>query len=112
MFKESVLENKKKQDFEKKQRIKALRLRNKFLGEWASSILGLKSMHFKNYVKQITTSELTNSEYKNVIKRIESDFKKNNIKIAYTEIEFKVKEFHMKANVIIENKLKLAKFNN
>ena len=112
MFKDSILENKKKQDFEKKQRLKALCLRNKFLGEWASSILGLKYMHFKSYVKQITTSELINSEYKNVIKKIELDFQKNNIKIAYNEIEFKVKEFHMKANVIVENKFKLTKFNN
>ncbi|GIS17474.1 MAG: hypothetical protein CM15mP118_3530 [Alphaproteobacteria bacterium] len=41
MFKENVIENKKKKDFEKKQRLNSIVLRNKFLGEWASTILEL-----------------------------------------------------------------------
>ena len=41
MFKENVIENKKKKDFEKKQKLNSIVLRNKFLGEWASTILEL-----------------------------------------------------------------------
>ena len=52
MFKENVIENKRKKDLEKKQRKDALLVRNKFLAEWASNILGLND-HKK--IKYITS---------------------------------------------------------
>ena len=107
MFKDSVISTKKKLDFERKQRVNVLKLRNKFLGEWASNILGYKHKDSKNYINNIIRKDLTKFNSKTVIKNIEEDFIKNDIKISYREIEFKIKEFQIKATVIIENKLKL-----
>ena len=110
MFKDSVINNKKKTEFEKKHRKKILQLRNRFLGEWASSILGLKESHFKNYINIVTNKSFIKDDYSIMVKQIESDFKDNNIKISFSEIELKLKEFQIKANVIMENKLKLDSF--
>ena len=55
MFKESVIENKKKRDLEKKRRLNVLILRNKFLGEWASTILGLNEDKKLKYIKKVTS---------------------------------------------------------
>ena len=107
MFKENVIKNKNKRDFEKKHRLKVLALRNKFLGEWASNILGLNDLQKKKYITRVTKSEICDADYKIIIKDIEKDFKKKDIKISSREIEFKIKDFQLKANVIIENKLKL-----
>ena len=106
-FKDSVKRQKYKVGFEQKQRMKALSLRNKFLGEWASSILGLKEKKMKVYISNVMLSDYKKPNYENVINKIEKDFIKKDIKISYREIEFKVKDFQMKANVIIENKYKL-----
>ena len=46
-------------------------------------------------------------EYKFVVKKIEQDFAKNNIKISFKEIELKVRDFQIKANIVVENKFKL-----
>ena len=92
MFKEGAIENKRKKDFEKKQRLNTLYLRNKFLGEWASTILGLDDNKKKIYINQVTSSKFKKDENKFVIKKIEKDFTKNNIKISFKEIELKVKD--------------------
>ncbi len=105
MFKESVIENKKKKILEKKLRLNALSLRNKFLGEWASNILGLNEEEKLEYIKKVTSFK--KNEYKFVIKKIENDFASNNIDISYKEIELKIQDFQIRANVIIENKFKI-----
>ena len=105
MFKENVIENKRKKDFEKKQRVESLLLRNKFLGEWASTILGLNNYKKIKYIAKFTKFKKENNKF--IIKKIEDDFVKNNINISYREIELKSKDFHIKANIIVENKFKL-----
>ena len=105
MFKENVIENKRKKDFEKKQRTEALLLRNKFLGEWASTILGLNDYKKIKYITKVTKFKKENSKF--IIKKIEDDFAKNDINISFKEIELKTKDFHIKANIIVENKFKL-----
>ena len=105
MFKENVIENKKKKDFEKKQRAGALVLRNKFLGEWASNILGLNNYKKIKYISKIT--KFKKNSNKLIIKKIEEDFAKNDINITFKEIELKTRGFQIKANIILENKLKL-----
>ena len=105
MFKDSVIENKKKRDFEKKQRLNSISLRNKFLGEWASAILGLDDNKKKKYINKVINFNRKKNNY--IIKKIEEDFVKKNIKISFKEIEFKTKEFQIKANIIVENKFKL-----
>ena len=106
MFKESVIAQKKKLDFEKKQRLKAISLGNKFLGEWASNVLGYNQLQKRKYVSRINKVGLKYDNSRKIIRKIEKDFIKNNIKISFKEIENKIKDFQMKANVIIENNLK------
>ena len=105
MFKESVIENKKKRDLEKKRRLNALILRNKFLGEWASTILELNDNKKLKYINKVINFK--KQEYKFIIRKIEQDFVKNNIKISFKEIELKVRDFQIKANIVVENKFKL-----
>ena len=107
MFNDSVIENKKKKDLLKKQRLNAIDLRNKFLAEWASNILELNDKEKLTYIKKVTNANFQSEENKLVAKKIEADFALRNIKISYKEIEFKIKGFQIKANIIVENKFKL-----
>ena len=107
MFKDAVTENKRIKDFEKKQRLKALHLKNKFLREWAANILGFDENKKRIHMNKVNKSTFKEEDNKSIIKKIEKDFVKNNIKIYYREIEFKVKYFQIKANIIVENELKL-----
>ena len=107
MFKNNVIENKKKKDFLKKQRLNVIDLRNKFLAEWASNILELNDKEKLKYIKKVTSAYHQREENKFVVKKIEDDFASRNIKISYKEIEFKIKDFQIKANIIVENKFKL-----
>ena len=105
MFKENVIENKKQKDFEKKQKLNSIALRNKFLGEWASTILELNDNKKRKYIDKVINYK--KKEYKSIIKKIEQDFAKNNIKISFKEIELKARDFQIKANIVVENKFKL-----
>ncbi len=105
MFKENVIENKRKKDLEKKQRDDALIVRNRFLAEWASNILRLNDHKKIKYINKL--SKFTNEKNKFIIKKIEEDFVKNDIHISFKEIELKTKDFHIKANILVENKFKL-----
>ena len=105
MFKENVIENKKQKDFEKKQKLNSIILRNKFLGEWASTILELNDNKKRKYIDKVINFK--KKEYKFIIRKIEQDFVKNNIKISFKEIELKVRDFQIKANIVVENKFKL-----
>ena len=107
MFKNNVIENKKKKNLLKKQRLNAINLRNKFLAEWASNILELNDKEKLTYIKNVTNANFQREENKFVVKKIEDDFASRNIKISYKEIEFKIKDFQIKANIIVENKFKL-----
>ena len=111
MFKNNVIENKKKKDFLKKQRLNVINLRNKFLAEWASNILELNDKEKLTYINNVSNANFQREENKFVIKKIEDDFTSRNIKISYKEIEFKIKDFQIKANIIVENKFKLNNWN-
>ena len=105
MFKENAIENKKQKYFEKKQKLNSIVLRNKFLGEWASTILELNDNKKQKYINEVINFK--KKEHKFVVKKIEQDFAKNNIKISFKEIELKVRDFQIKANIVVENKFKL-----
>ena len=107
MFKNSVIENKKKKALLKKQRLNAINLRNKFLAEWASNILEFNDEEKLTYIKIVTSANFKREENKLVVKKIEDDFASRNIKISFKEIEFKLNDFQIKANIIMENKFKL-----
>ena len=106
-FKNSVIENKKKIALNKKRRLNKILLRNKFLGEWASGILNLKFSKKKDYIIKVSNMDLEGTNSKAVVKKIEKDFIRRKINISYREIEFKVYDFDIEANVILENKLKI-----
>ncbi len=105
MFKEKAIENKRKKDLEKKQREDALLVRNKFLAEWASNILGLDDNKKIKYINKFSKFTKENNEF--IIKKIEEDFVKYGILISSKEILLKTKDFHIKANILVENKFKL-----
>ena len=107
MFKNSVIENKKKKALLKKQRLNVIDLRNKFLAEWASNILELNDKEKLIYIKNITNAFFRKKENKFIIKKIEDDFTSRKINISFKEIEFKINDFQIKANIIVENKFKL-----
>ena len=97
MFKEGAIENKRKKDLEKKQRLNALYLRNKFLGEWASTILGLNDNKKQKYINKVTSSKFKKDENKFVIKKIEKDFAKN-----------KLARFKIPKNIYIVNEIPIG----
>ena len=107
MFKDDAIKNKRKKDLLKKQRLNVISLRNKFLGEWAATFLEFDENKKIKYINKVTSLELKKDNEKLVIKKIEKDFINNNIKISYKEIELKVKDFQIKAYIIVENKFKL-----
>ena len=107
MFKNNIIENKKKKDFLKKKWLNVIDLRNKFLAEWASNILELNDKEKLTYIKKVNNTYFQREENKFIVKKIEDDFASKNIKISFKEIEFKIKDFQIKANIIVENKFKL-----
>ena len=106
MFKENILEYRKKKTIEKKHRFEAVYLKNKFLAEWASNILELNHNNKVQYLNK--TLSLLNEKDKNnlIIKKIEKDFSNNNIKISFDEIELKSKDFQIKAHIVVQNRVK------
>ena len=106
MFKENILEYRKKKTIEKKHRFEAVYLKNKFLAEWASNILELNHNNKVQYLNK--TLSLLNEKDKNnlIIKKIEKDFSNNNIKISFDEIELKSKDFQIKAYIVVQNRVK------
>ena len=108
IFKKNAINHKKRRDFERRHRLKVIKLRNKFLAEWAANILGFREAQVKNYIVDITKLD-RNLDNKIILKKIEKDFRKSKVQMSYKEIEFKSNDFQLKANVIEENKLKLNK---
>ena len=106
MFKENILEYRKKKTIEKKHRFEAVYLKNKFLAEWASNVLELNHNNKVQYLNKILS--LLNEQDKNnlIIKKIEKDFSNNNIKISFDEIELKSKDFQIKAHIVVQNRVK------
>ena len=82
MFKNSVIENKKKA-FLKKQRLNVIDLRNKVLAEWASNILELNDKEKLIYIEKVTNAYFQRQENKFIIKKIEDDFTSRNINISF-----------------------------
>ena len=106
MLKENNLELIKKKAIEKKNRLEVAHLRNKFLAEWASTVLELNFNDKVQYINK--TLSLLNENYKNnlIIKKIEKDFSNNHKKISFNEIELKIKDFQIKAQIVVQNKIK------
>ena len=59
---------------------------NKYLGEWASSILGKNEEEIKNYIQEIIKSDLEEAGQEDVFRKIKKDFQAASITIDEMEI--------------------------
>ena len=59
---------------------------NKYLGEWASSMLGKNEEGKKSYIQEIIKSDLEEAGQENVFRKIKKDFQVASISVEETEI--------------------------
>jgi len=59
---------------------------NKYLGEWASSLLGKKEEEQKNYIQEIIKADMEEAGNEDVFRKIKKDFKSSSINIQDSEI--------------------------
>ena len=86
-------ENKFAHDEEKIFKISARR--NKYLGEWASKILGYDEERQKEYIQEVIKADFAEAGDEDVYRKISFDLKDKNI--AEQEIRNKMQEFNEKA---------------
>ena len=59
---------------------------NKYLGEWASSMLGKNEEDKKNYIQEIIRSDLEEAGQEDVFRKIKKDFQTASISVEEKEI--------------------------
>ena len=59
---------------------------NKYLGEWASSILGKNEKDTKSYIQEIIKADMEEAGKEDVFRKISRDFKKASLNIEESEI--------------------------
>ena len=59
---------------------------NKYLGEWASSMLGKNEEDKKNYIQEIIRSDLEEAGQEDVFRKIKKDFQAASISVEEAEI--------------------------
>ena len=59
---------------------------NKYLGEWASSMLSKNEEEKKNYIQEIIKSDLEEAGQEDVFRKIKKDFQAASISVEETEI--------------------------
>ena len=59
---------------------------NKYLGEWASSILGKNENDAKSYIQEIIKADMEEAGKEDVFRKISRDFKKASLNIEESEI--------------------------
>ena len=59
---------------------------NKYLGEWASSMLNKNEEGKKNYIQEIIKSDLEEAGQEDVFRKIKKDFQAASISVEETEI--------------------------
>ena len=59
---------------------------NKYLGEWAASMLGKNENDKKNYIQEIIKSDLEEAGHEDVFRKIKNDFQAASINIEEVEI--------------------------
>ena len=65
---------------------------NKYLGEWASSMLGKNEEETKKYIQEIIKSDLEEAGQEDVIGKIKKDFQIASISIEETEIRNQIEK--------------------
>ena len=69
--------------------------RNKYIGEWASKILGYDEDKEKEYIQSVIKADFTEAGDEDVFRKIKNDLKNNNI--SDEDIRKKMDEFNEKA---------------
>ena len=59
---------------------------NKYIGEWASSMLSKNEEETKNYIQEIIKSDLEKAGQEDVYRKIKKDFQAASISVEETEI--------------------------
>jgi len=70
---------------------------NKYLGTWASSILGKNEEENKNYIQEIIRSDLEEAGQEDVFRKIKKDFQKASISIEEKEIRDQMEKALLRA---------------
>tara|TARA_B100000131_G_scaffold92410_1_gene89231 strand:+ start:894 stop:1202 length:309 start_codon:yes stop_codon:yes gene_type:complete len=90
---EKSFEKKFAHDEEKEFKISAKK--NKYLGEWASDIMGLEEDQKKNYIQSVIKADFAEVGDEDVFRKLKEDLKDHNI--ADNDLRNKMKEMYEKA---------------
>ena len=70
---------------------------NKYLGEWASSMLGKNEEDKKNYIQEIIRSDLEEAGQEDVFRKIKKDFQVASISVEEKEIRDQMEKAFLRA---------------
>ena len=70
---------------------------NKYLGEWASSMLGKNEEDKKNYIQEIIRSDLEEAGQEDVYRKIKKDFQAASISVEEKEIRDQMEKAFLRA---------------
>ena len=70
---------------------------NKYLGEWASSMLGKNEEDKKNYIQEIIRSDLEEAGQEDVFRKIKKDFQAASISVEEKEIRDQMEKAMLRA---------------
>jgi len=70
---------------------------NKYLGEWASSMLGKNEEEKKNYIQEIIRSDLEEAGQEDVFRKIKKDFQAASISVEEKEIRDQMEKALLRA---------------
>ena len=70
---------------------------NKYLGEWAGSMLGKNEEGKKNYIQEIIKSDLEESGQEDVFRKVKSDFQAASLAIEDSEIRDQMEKALLRA---------------
>ena len=70
---------------------------NKYLGEWASSMLGRNEEEKKNYIQEIIRSDLEEAGQEDVFRKIKKDFQTASISVEEKEIRDQMEKALLRA---------------
>ena len=70
---------------------------NKYLGEWASSLLGKNEEDKKNYIQEIIRSDLEEAGQEDVFRKLKKDFQAASISVEEKEIRDQMEKAFLRA---------------
>ena len=95
--------NEREKSFEKKfvrdqeLQFKVASKRNKYLSEWASSVLGKKDKDKQNYILEIIKADMEESGSEDVFRKIKKDFQAASINVEDSEIRDQMEKALLRA---------------